>query len=204
MDQDQLRLMLSKGDVIDRHIHLHTQDLFYRPRLSTRPGFRKGVFSGVLSGLILVAWGFGAVWFELWKWPFSSYGATTSSLSEFSLRIGSKRTRNSWEFDLVKVKIWLEAEEIKIKRIRPTHLSIRPLFDHPWFGERCPMGIDRGFPWGKAGRLYTLREVSEEGWNLRRTGIQCGHSSYLNIKSNSNSPSPRMRSGISVKNTEMA
>ena len=105
--------------------------------------------------------------------------------------IPAERIRTLWDFDLVKVKIWLKTEGIKIKRIWPHHLPIRPIFDQRWFGERCPMCIDRGFPGGKAGRLYTLGEVSEKEWHLRRTGIPCGHSSYLNRKSNSNFRSPR-------------
>jgi hypothetical protein len=103
----------------------------------------------------------------------------------------AKKIRNSWEFDLEKVEIWLETEEIKIKRIRSQHLREKHIFDQRWFGDRCPMCIDRGFPGGKAGRLYTLGEVSEEEWHLRRTGIPCGHSSYLNAKNNSNSRSPK-------------
>ena len=64
---DRPRLMMSKEDLLDRHIHLHTQDFGYRRRLRPWPGLRKKVFSGGLSGLILGACVFGAVWFEWWK-----------------------------------------------------------------------------------------------------------------------------------------
>ncbi len=101
------------------------------------------------------------------------------------------KMRNSWEFDLDKVKIWLQTKEIKLRRIRPHHFALRPIFDQRWLGEYCPMCIDRGVPGGKAGKLYTLGEVSGKEWHLRRTGFPCGHSSYLNIISNSNAHSPR-------------
>jgi len=58
---DQLKLMMSKEEVLDRHIHLHTQDLLLGRRLRPRRGPRKRIFLGVLSGLILgacvVGWG---------------------------------------------------------------------------------------------------------------------------------------------------
>jgi hypothetical protein len=92
----------------------------------------------------------------------------------------AKKIRMGWEFDLERVEIWLETEKIKIRRMRPHHLSTRPIFDQRWFRERCPVCIDRGFPEEKAGRVYTLGEISEGEWHLRRTGIPCGHSAYLN------------------------
>jgi hypothetical protein len=58
---DQQRLMMSKVDLLDRHIHLHTQDLLLGRRLRPRRGLRKRVFLEVLSGLIIgacvVGWG---------------------------------------------------------------------------------------------------------------------------------------------------
>jgi len=92
----------------------------------------------------------------------------------------AKKIRTDWDFEFEKVKIWLGTQKIKIKRIKPHHLSTRPLFDQRWFGGRCPICIDRGFPGEKAGMVYTLGEVSEGEWHLRRTGIPCGHSAYLN------------------------
>jgi hypothetical protein len=92
----------------------------------------------------------------------------------------AKKIRTGWEFDLEKVEIWLETEKIKIRRMRPHHLPTRPIFDQRWFRQRCPICIDRGFPEEKAGRVYTLGEISEGEWHLRRTGIPCGHSAYLN------------------------
>jgi len=40
--------------------------------------------------------------------------------------------------------------------------------------------MDRGFSGDKAGRVYTLGKVLEGEWHLRKTGIPCGHSAYLN------------------------
>jgi hypothetical protein len=90
-----------------------------------------------------------------------------------------KKLRTLWEFDLEKVKIWLEKEKIKINRDRRRHPSTRPAFDLRWFGGRCPICIERGFPGEKAGRVYTMGEVLEGEWHLRRTGIPCGHSIFL-------------------------
>jgi hypothetical protein len=94
----------------------------------------------------------------------------------------AKKNRTVWEFDLWKVNIWLDTEKIKIKRVEHHHLPTRPLFDQRWFGERCPVCIDRGIPREKAGRVYTLGEVTDGKWHIRRTGIPCGHSAYLNYK----------------------
>ena len=91
----------------------------------------------------------------------------------------AQKIRTDWDFDLEKVKIWLETQKIKVRRIKPRPLLTRPLFDQRWFGGRCPICIDRGFPGEKAGMVYTLGEVSEGEWHLRRTGIPCGHSAYL-------------------------
>jgi hypothetical protein len=93
-----------------------------------------------------------------------------------------KKFRSAWEFDLEKVKIWLATAEIKKRRVRAQHLPARPIWDPRWLRERCPICIDRGFPGEKAGRVYTLGEVSEGEWHLRKTGIPCGHSAYLNGK----------------------
>ena len=94
----------------------------------------------------------------------------------------AEKFRGGWEFDLEKVKFWLETEKMRIKRIRPQRYSSRPMslmFDHRWFKGRCPVCIDRGFPAEKAGKVYTLGEVFDGEWQLRRTGIPCGHSVYL-------------------------
>jgi len=105
----------------------------------------------------------------------------------------AKKIRNGWEFDLEKVKIWLAVEKIRIKRIKPQRSFIRPIFDQRWFKGRCPICIDRGFPGEKAGRVYTLGEVSEGRWHIRRTGIPCGHSMYFSDGKNGNSLNPRIR-----------
>jgi len=91
----------------------------------------------------------------------------------------AKKIRRRWEFDLERVKNWLEIEKIKIKG-KPQHSPSRPEFDQRWFKRRCPICIDRGFSGEKAGRIYTLGEVSGGEKHLRRTGIPCGHSAYLN------------------------
>jgi len=108
---------------------------------------------------------------DVWPWDVDDW---------LLLGCPAKKNRTKWEFDLGKVKIWLETEKIKIKRITPHQLSTRPIFDQRWFGRRCPICIDRGIPGEKAGRVYTLGEVSEGEWHLRRTGIPCGHSALLN------------------------
>jgi hypothetical protein len=92
----------------------------------------------------------------------------------------AEKIRSEWIFDLEKMKIWLETGKIKINRIRPQPSPQGPVFDQRWFGGRCPICIDRGFPGEKAGRVYTMGEVLEGEWHLRRTGIPCGHSTYLN------------------------
>ena len=93
----------------------------------------------------------------------------------------AKKFRTGWEFDLEKVQFWLENEKMRIKRITPQPSSsgpTRPMFDPRWFKGRCPICIDRGFPAEKAGKVYTLGEVFDGEWHLRRTGIPCGHSAY--------------------------
>ena len=93
----------------------------------------------------------------------------------------AKKFRGEWIFDLQKMKIWLVARAIKKKRIRLQRSPGRPVFDQRWFAGRCPICIDRGFSGEKAGRVYTLGEVLEGEWHLRRTGIPCGHSAYVNF-----------------------
>jgi len=102
----------------------------------------------------------------------------------------AKKYRTEWEFELGKVKMWLKTEKIKIKKIKPQphHVPTRFLLDQRWFGKRCPICMDRGIAGEKAGKVYTLGEVLEDGeWHLRRTGIPCGHSALLNHKEISNS-----------------
>jgi hypothetical protein len=94
----------------------------------------------------------------------------------------ARKLANAWEFNLESVEIWLKTEKIKIKRIRSQHRPSKPIVDQRWFRGRCPICIDRGFSGEKAGRVYTLGEVSEGAWHLRRTGIPCGHSAYLRGK----------------------
>ena len=84
-----------------------------------------------------------------------------------------------WEFNIKRVKSWLRTEKIKRKQISRRSRA-RPQIDKRWFGGRCPVCIDRGFPGEKAGKVYTFGEVSEGKWHFRRTGIPCGHSVYLN------------------------
>jgi len=91
----------------------------------------------------------------------------------------AKKDRLVWDFNIEQVKIWLKAEKIRIKRFKSNHSPKRSPLDQRWFRGRCPICIDRGFPGEKAGRLYTLGEVLEGEWHLRRTGVPCGHSVYL-------------------------
>jgi hypothetical protein len=91
----------------------------------------------------------------------------------------ARKNRDEWMFDLEKMKIWLATRKIKKKRMRP-HSRRRPFFDQRWFGGRCPICVDRGFSGEKAGRVYTMGEVMAGEWHLRRIGIPCGHSAYLN------------------------
>jgi hypothetical protein len=86
-----------------------------------------------------------------------------------------------WKFDIEKVRMWFQAERIKIKGMKRIH-STMPAFDQRWFRERCPICIDKGFSGGKAGRVYTLGEVSDGEWHLRRTGVPCGHSADVPIE----------------------
>ena len=110
---------------------------------------------------------------DVWPWEVDDW---------LLLGCPAKKNRTVWDFDLWKVNIWLETEKIKIKRVEHHHLPTKPLFDQRWFGERCPVCIDRGIPREKAGRVYTLGEVTDGKWHIRRTGIPCGHSAYLNYK----------------------
>ncbi len=91
----------------------------------------------------------------------------------------AKKFQAGWQFDLQEVKIWLEEQKGRIKRTKLQPPSSKPTFDRRWFKERCPICIDKGFPREKAGRVYTLGEVSGGEFHLRRTGIPCGHSAYL-------------------------
>jgi hypothetical protein len=92
----------------------------------------------------------------------------------------AKKLGRGWEFDVEKVKIWLQTAKIKIRKMKPRHSPQMSIFDQRWFRGRCPICIDRGFPGEKAGKVYTLGEVSEGEWHLRRTGFPCGHSAYVN------------------------
>ena len=107
----------------------------------------------------------------------------------------AKRDRIVWDFNIEQVKIWLKSENIKIRQIKTTHFHTGPLLDQRWFGGRCPICIDRGFPGEKAGRLYTLGEMLEGEWHLRRTGIPCGHSAHVQ---NGNNRSPRATGEMSL------
>jgi hypothetical protein len=91
----------------------------------------------------------------------------------------AKRVRSLWEFDLEKVRNWLEMKKIKVHRIRRRHSYKKPVFNLSWVGDRCPICIERGFAGQSAGRVYTMGEVLEGEWHLRRTGIPCGHSIFL-------------------------
>ncbi len=91
----------------------------------------------------------------------------------------AKKTRNLWDFDLEKVRNWLESEKIKAHRLQRNHPSKRLVFDLGWLGDRCPICMKRGFFGERAGKVYTMGEVLEGEWHLRRTGIPCGHSVFL-------------------------
>ncbi len=90
----------------------------------------------------------------------------------------AKRLGKEWGFNIDKVRIWLEAERIHVGRVTPK-ASARPTVNEDWLSPRCPICSDRGFPGEKAGRVYTLGEFADGGWQLRRTGIPCGHSTYI-------------------------
>ena len=94
----------------------------------------------------------------------------------------ARKLGNAWEFNVERVEIWLETKKIKIGRIRSQHRPSKPIVDQRWFKGRCPICIERGFSGEKAGRVYTLGEVSEGASHLRRIGIPCGHSAYLRCK----------------------
>lgn len=111
----------------------------------------------------------------------------------------AKKFRRGWEFDLEKVKIWLHTQKIKIREMKLGHTPTRHNSDQRWFGGRCPVCIDRGFPGEKAGRVYTLGEVSDGEWHLRRTGIPCGHSKYLKYMRNFDLSIERNKKGKSRK-----
>ncbi len=102
----------------------------------------------------------------------------------------AKKDRHMWKFNIEQVEIWLKAAKIRIKRNKANHSPRRSTLDKRWFGGRCPICIDRGFLGEKAGRLYTLGEVLEGEWHLRRTGIPCGHSMYVSNGKNGNSRNP--------------
>ena len=103
----------------------------------------------------------------------------------------AKKHRTGWEFNMEEVKVWLRTERIRIGRIKLNHSSARSPLDQRWFGGRCPICTDRGFPGEEAGRLYTLGEVLEGEWHLRRTGIPCGHSAYVTNGRDGNSQKPK-------------
>ncbi len=91
-----------------------------------------------------------------------------------------KRVRLSWEFNIEKVKAWLRTEKIKTHRMAVHRLPKVRKIDRRWMGKRCPICMDRGFRGDKAGRVYTFGELAEGEWHLRRIGVPCGHSAYLN------------------------
>ena len=103
----------------------------------------------------------------------------------------AKKHRTAWEFDIEQVRIWLKTERIRVRRNKPSHRPTRFPLDQRWFGGRCPICADRGFPGEKAGRLYTLGEVLEGEWHLSRTGVPCGHSAYVSNGENGNSRKPK-------------
>lgn len=89
----------------------------------------------------------------------------------------ARQSGKEWEFNIYKVRIWLEAARIQVGRMTAKP-SGRP-FNEGWLSPRCPICIDRGFPGEKAGKVYTLGEFVDGKWHLRRTGIPCGHSAYV-------------------------
>jgi len=92
----------------------------------------------------------------------------------------ARKNRKGWDFDIVSVRSWLRNEKIKTKHSGPRRSQARPAaVDQRWFGGRCPVCADKGFLGEKAGKVYTLGEVSNGKWHLRRTGIPCGHSVCL-------------------------
>jgi hypothetical protein len=91
----------------------------------------------------------------------------------------ARKVRTEWEFNLEAVKAWLKHEKIRIRRAGPKPASAKPAFDRRWYGKRCPICMDRGFPGDSAGRLYTFGEIFDGEWHLRRTGLPCGHSANL-------------------------
>ncbi len=91
-----------------------------------------------------------------------------------------KRVRLSWEFNVEKVKAWLRTQKIKTRRRALHRLPRARKIDRRWMGKRCPICMDKGFYGNKAGRVYTLGELADGEWHLRRIGVPCGHSVYLN------------------------
>ncbi len=89
--------------------------------------------------------------------------------------------RREWEFEIEPVRYWLRIKKIAVKRINHRASPQKAVFDPRWFGGRCPICADRGFPGEKAGRLYNFGEVFEEKLLLRRVGIPCGHSQEMKI-----------------------
>ena len=90
----------------------------------------------------------------------------------------ARKIRTEWDFDIWEVKRWLQAEKIKVG-VPLENPPQTPIFDPRWFGGRCPVCADRGFPGEKAGKLYTYGEILQGHWHLRRTGVPCGHSSVV-------------------------
>ncbi len=91
----------------------------------------------------------------------------------------ARKVRREWDFDLDAVKAWLKHEKIRLRRAHPKRAPGAPGFDRRWYGKRCPVCMDRGFPGQGAGRLYTFGEIFEGEWHLRRTGLPCGHSANM-------------------------
>lgn len=95
----------------------------------------------------------------------------------------ARKIRRAWEFEIEAVKSWLRRQKITLKKMNHRKFPSKPAFDQRWFGGRCPICADRGFPGEKAGRLYNFGEILEEKWCLRRVGIPCGHSLEVSIPS---------------------
>jgi hypothetical protein len=74
----------------------------------------------------------------------------------------SRKIRREWEFEIEPVKCWLRSKKIAVKRVNPQAFPKKPVFDQRWFGGRCPICADRGFPGEKTGRLYNFGEIFGE------------------------------------------
>jgi hypothetical protein len=106
-------------------------------------------------------------------------GVTPWTIDEWLLKgCPAIKIRTQWEFDLDQVKNWLKTEKIRIRKVKQPPPSPPP-FNERWLGKRCPLCIDRGFSGEKAGLLYNFGEVLSGRWQLRRTGIPCGHSQII-------------------------